>query len=64
MSLLRAKYVGASGDYRGHYALLQKIDDEHVKVQFDDLSHPMSHGWYEFPSSDWQINHEDDDDGE
>ena len=57
----RAVYVGPTENYRGMTALLQQtqlydgVGHRLVKVQFDDITHPLSHGWYSFCSEHWHL---------
>lgn len=51
-----AVYVGTYPQHIGHTALMKRTAEPTVvKVQFDDLAHPFSHGWHCFPANEWKV---------
>lgn len=56
----RGRYVGECREHTGHTALIRPMGNdppfsELWEVQFDALTHPLSHGWYPFPKREWHL---------
>lgn len=54
----RAVYVGPIEADKGKTALA-KLYLDCIEVQFDEFTHPMSHGWHTFLKSNWEFTPDD-----
>jgi hypothetical protein len=54
-------YIGDRADLKGKTALL-RLRSVTVGAQFDDLKldQSLTHGWTEFPATDWEVDEETD----
>lgn len=54
-------YIGDRANLKGKTALL-RIFNKAIVAQFDDLEldHHYTHGWTEFPATDWDVDAETD----
>ena len=54
-SMMIGTYIGDNEELKGETALLQ-WDFPQIMAQFDNWDTGLSHGWYPFASSDWEID--------
>jgi len=48
------KYIGSDPDLIGHTAM-GRWQGGNFFVQVDDITHPMSHWWWDQNSDDWEL---------